>query len=135
MYQYLHTSMPSPSPRTAHYSPFLHLAILSVATAFSDDPVIANKDTRKKFADLCKSRIEDELGAPSLSAIQGLGLLGSYHSGLGQQTLGFVYFGELGGLPRFLTAVEQSMVLIQTSSVRYEFAYQSSSLANSTYRR
>ena len=93
MYRYLHTNMPSPSPRTAHYSPFLHLAILSVATAFSDDPIVVNKDTRKKFADLCKSRLEDELGAPSLSAVQALGLLGSYHSGLGQQTLGFVYFG------------------------------------------
>lgn len=93
MYRYLHAPESAPPPRTAHYSPFLHLAVLAVATAFSDDPAISDKDVRKRFADLAKQRLEDEMGAPSLSAVQGLSLLGSYHSGLGHQTRGFVYFG------------------------------------------
>ncbi|KAH8117681.1 hypothetical protein DFH11DRAFT_1807557 [Phellopilus nigrolimitatus] len=96
MYRYLHDNSPSSPPRTAHYSPFLHLAVLAVATAFSDDPVIASGDARKSFADLAKSQLEKELGTPSLSAVQGLSMLGSFHSGLGEQTLGFVYFVGLG---------------------------------------
>ena len=95
MYRYLHAPTTSPPPRTAHYSPFLHLSILAVATAFSDDPELSKKEVRKRFADLAKERLEDEMGAPSLSAVQALSMLGSYHSGLGEQTRGFVYFGRL----------------------------------------
>lgn len=91
----LHAPSCAPTPRTAHYSPFLHLCILAVASAFSDDPVISKESTRQRFADEAKNYIEGECQRPSISAVQGLSMLGSYFSGRGQQTLGFVYFGAL----------------------------------------
>lgn len=114
MYRYLHpptvqpttkpsstTSLPvpvsTPAPtmhvKTPHYSPFLHLALLAVASAFSDDPHIVHPDTRTRLADAAKSHIESECARPSVSAVMALGLLGSYFSGKGEQTVGFVYFG------------------------------------------
>jgi len=99
MYTYLHErtsdsqSQGSPSV-LAHYSPFLHLCVLSVATAFSDDPRVTDVKFRRRFVDEAKSLVEQECSHPSISAVQGLSMLGSYFSGLGEQTLGFVYFGE-----------------------------------------
>ncbi|KAH8100729.1 hypothetical protein DFH11DRAFT_1553940 [Phellopilus nigrolimitatus] len=57
----------------------------------------------KRYINICCSNNEaciifSELQqcTPSLSAVQGLSMLGSFHSGLGEQTLGFVYFVGLG---------------------------------------
>lgn len=101
-----HLSQPSPNAVSSHghakilphYSAFLHLCIMAVATAFSDDPGISSLATRARFADEAKRMIEDECARPSIAAVQGLSMLGSYHSGKGQQTLGFVYFGEQASL-------------------------------------
>lgn len=83
----------SPPLATTHYSPFLHLCVLAVATAFSDDPEVSDLNFRRRFVDAAKVLIEQECAHPSISAVQGLSMLGSYYSGLGEQTLGFVYFG------------------------------------------
>lgn len=117
MYRYLHpqnmstppsipstSSLPNPTPhtttaaapsppKTSHYSPFLHLALLAVASAFSDTPHIAHPATRTLLVNAAKAHIEAECARPSVSAVMALGLLGSYFSGRGEQTVGFVYFG------------------------------------------
>lgn len=112
MYRYLHPQSTQPSlsssstslhsatspntptpPKTPHYSPFLHLALLAVASAFSDNPHISHPATRALLAEAAKSHIEAECARPSVSAVMALGLLGSYFSGKGEQTVGFVYFG------------------------------------------
>ncbi|KAL5522840.1 hypothetical protein ACEPAG_8858 [Sanghuangporus baumii] len=80
-------------PRLAHYSPFLHNMFLAVGTAFSSDPEIRKPETRARFADEGKAYIEEECSRPNISTVQALGLLASYYSGQGQQTLGFTYFG------------------------------------------
>ena len=93
MHRALHAPSSVPPPKTAHYSAFLHNSLLSVATAFSDDPQISSMETRQKFADEAKSYIEEECSKPSISAVQALSVLASFYSGQGLQTLGFMYFG------------------------------------------
>ena len=104
MYTYLHpSSLPSgphaqrPAtslPRLAHYSPFLHNALLAVGTAFSSDPKVRKSKTRARFAEEGKVYIDEECSRPNISTVTALGLLASYYSGQGQQTLGFTYFGK-----------------------------------------
>lgn len=83
------------SPKLAHYSPFLHNSLLAVASAFSDDPEIRKTEVRERFVNEAKSYLEDECSRPNISTVQALGVLASYYSGRGQQTLGFMYFGLL----------------------------------------
>lgn len=79
--------------KTAHYSPMLHNALLAVATAFSDDPVIKEPATRQRYADKAKSLLEDECELPKLSAMTGLSILANYYSSTNHPTLGYIYFG------------------------------------------
>ncbi|KAL5498884.1 hypothetical protein ACEPAH_1402 [Sanghuangporus vaninii] len=88
-----HSRLSTSLPRLAHYSPFLHNMLLAVGTAFSTDPEIRKPETRARFADEGKAYIEEECSRPNISTVQALGLLASYYSGQGQQTLGFTYFG------------------------------------------
>ncbi|KAG6831081.1 hypothetical protein H0H87_006197 [Tephrocybe sp. NHM501043] len=92
MYQALSAPRSQPPSKTAHYSPMLHNALLAVATAFSDDPRIRDLRARHAFATLAKSYVEAECQQPNISVVHGLSTLGSYHSGLGEQTLGYLYF-------------------------------------------
>ena len=71
----------------------LHNAMLSVATAFSSVGVVRAAETRDAFASAAKALIEQECAAPRVATVQALGMLASYHSGRGEQTLGFMYFG------------------------------------------
>jgi hypothetical protein len=81
--------------KTAHYSPMLHNALLSVATAFSKDPVIKNPDSRQRYAEKAKSFLESECELPKLSAMTALSILANYYSSANQPTLGYIYFGML----------------------------------------
>lgn len=71
----------------------LHNALLAVATAFSSIGVIRAEETRGTFAGAAKMLLEQECAAPRIATVQALGMLASYHSGRGEQTLGFMYFG------------------------------------------
>ncbi|KAG6811774.1 hypothetical protein H0H92_005904 [Tricholoma furcatifolium] len=93
MCRMLRTPRSQTPPKTAHYSPMLHNSLLAVATAFSDDPRIRDIKTRQAFAILAKSYVEAECQQPNISVVHALSCLGSYHSGLGEQTLGYLYFG------------------------------------------
>jgi len=88
-------TIPSLSPplKTAHYSPMLHNALLAVATAFSDEPVIKNPTTRQRYADKAKSFLENECELPKLSAMTALSILANYYSSTNHPTLGYIYFG------------------------------------------
>ena len=91
-------TMPGTQPplKTAHYSPMLHNALLSVATAFSKDPVIKDPAARQRYADKAKSFLEGECELPKLSAMTALSILANYYSSGNQPTLGYIYFGMLG---------------------------------------
>ncbi|CCA66394.1 hypothetical protein PIIN_00080 [Serendipita indica DSM 11827] len=80
-------------PKTVHYTPMLHNAILSIALAYSEDPMLSSRSTRAKFVQQAKSTLEIECSRPSLACVQALAYIASFYSGEGEQTLGFLYFG------------------------------------------
>ncbi|KAI0317060.1 fungal-specific transcription factor domain-containing protein [Amylostereum chailletii] len=82
-----------PVPRTTHYSPMLHNAILALSTAFSDVPAVKAPGARKRFADKAMECLESEGERPSMSAVLALSILSNYHSSRGSPTLGYIYFG------------------------------------------
>jgi uncharacterized protein (UPF0147 family) len=71
----------------------LHNALLAVATAFSDEPVIKDPANRQRYADKAKSFLEDECELPKLSAMTALSVLANYYSSTNRPTLGYIYFG------------------------------------------
>ncbi|KAJ3921609.1 hypothetical protein F5877DRAFT_19082, partial [Lentinula edodes] len=93
MYRYLSVHRSQTPPKTSHYSPMLHNALLAVATGFSDDPQIRNFEARNFFADEAKRLMESEVQRPNVSVVHALSMLGSFHSSSGEQGLGYVYFG------------------------------------------
>jgi len=79
-------------PKTPHYSPMLHNALVALALSFADEPFNDIK-TRQIYASVAKSFIEAECRKPNLSVVHALSVLSSYHSSQGDQTLGYMYFG------------------------------------------
>ena len=73
----------------------LHNALLALATAFSDDPRIRDYKSRLYYATAARNYVDVECQSPNISAVHALSLLGSFHSSQGDQTLGYMYFGEL----------------------------------------
>lgn len=80
-------------PKTVHYTPMLHNAILALALAYSDVPQLSKRSTRVRFINQAKSTLEIECARPSLACVQALSYIASFYSGEGEQTLGFLYFG------------------------------------------
>lgn len=93
MYRYLSAPRSRNPPSTAHYSPMLHNAVIALASAFSDDPLIRDMKARQYFATAAKEYLEEECQKPNISVVHALSILGSYHSSQGDQMLGFLYFG------------------------------------------
>ncbi|TFK48724.1 hypothetical protein OE88DRAFT_1663816 [Heliocybe sulcata] len=93
MYLYLSVAETELPPKTPHYSPMLHNALLALSLAFSDKPHLKDINTRRMFANQAKQDIEKECDRPSISVVHGLSLIGSFHSTQGEQTLGYMYFG------------------------------------------
>lgn len=73
----------------------LHNAILALATAFSDDPMVLNIEFRRHFACKAKSYIETDSLQPSVCLVSALGLIATFHSSRGEQSLGYLYAGML----------------------------------------
>lgn len=94
MYRALSVPASQPPPKTPHYSPMLHNALIALAAAFSDDPRICDLATRQKFATVAKGYIDVECQKPNICVVQALSLLGSFHSSQGDENLGYMYFGE-----------------------------------------
>ncbi|KAF9011740.1 hypothetical protein BDQ17DRAFT_1503158 [Cyathus striatus] len=89
-------------PRTAHYSPMLHNALVALACCFSDDPRICDLNSRQYFAEEAKKYIEEECRRPTLSGIHALSTLASFYSSQGDQALGYAYFGMSARLSQSL---------------------------------
>lgn len=94
MYRVLRVPPSHAPPKTPHYSPMLHNALMSLATAFSDHPRIRDLNSRQYFARKAKDYIESECQRPNISVVHALSILASFHSSQGDQTLGYLYFGE-----------------------------------------
>jgi hypothetical protein len=73
----------------------LHNALVALATAFSEDPRVQDLKFRHYFANKAKSYIDIECREPDISVMHALSILGSFHSSLGDQTLGYMYFGTV----------------------------------------
>jgi hypothetical protein len=93
----------------------LHNALLAVATAFSDDPVIKDPTTRQRYADKAKSFLENECELPKLSAMTALSVLANYYSSTNHPTLGYIYFGILGSA-RSDCLISDSSILLGISA-------------------
>jgi hypothetical protein len=93
MYRVLRVAPDQAPPKTPHYSPMLHNAIVALAAAFSDNPTLRDIRTRRQFAKAAKAYIEEECEKPTICVVQALSLLGSFHSSNGDQNLGYLYFG------------------------------------------
>ncbi|KAI5116274.1 hypothetical protein M0805_009231 [Coniferiporia weirii] len=111
-------SSSSALPKLAHYSPFLHNILLAVAAAFSTDPVIRKAETRARFASEAKTYIEEECSWPNIGTFQALGMMASYYSGQGQQTLGFMYFGMSVRVAQALGLSADCTPLLHTGRLR-----------------
>jgi len=91
MYHALSVPRSEEPPRTQHYSPMLHNALLSLSTVYSDQAYLRDPKTR-----LCFVRAAEILQPhtkPDLSMIQALSLLGTYYSDSGDRIRGELYFG------------------------------------------
>jgi len=93
MYRALSVPPSQTPPKTPHYSPMLHNALVALALAFLDDPKFTDLKSRQYFANTAKSFIEAECQKPNLSVVHALSVLSSFHSSQGDQTLGYLYFG------------------------------------------
>ncbi|KJA23958.1 hypothetical protein HYPSUDRAFT_39482 [Hypholoma sublateritium FD-334 SS-4] len=93
MYRALSMPAANPVPKTPHYSPMLHNALVALGLAFLDDPNLRDLKSRQYFANKAKSYVETECAKPNLSVVNALSILASFHSSQGDQTLGYLYFG------------------------------------------
>jgi hypothetical protein len=71
----------------------LHNALVAVATALSDDLQVRDLASRQFFARKAKSYLEAECQNPNISVVHALSFLATFHSSLGELTLGYMYFG------------------------------------------
>ncbi|KAF7360524.1 Zn(2)-C6 fungal-type domain-containing protein [Mycena venus] len=91
MYRALSVPRSKEPPRTPHYSPMLHNAILSLSLAFSDEPYLRDPKTRLCFAAAAKSL--HAYTKADLSTIQAMAFLGSFYSDFGERIPAELYFG------------------------------------------
>ncbi|GHJ84926.1 hypothetical protein NliqN6_1328 [Naganishia liquefaciens] len=82
-----------PAPKTPHYSPMLHNAILAIALCFSDNPYLRLDSTRNRFAVEAKNHVEQEGTTPTVATVQALLHLASYHSTAAEHNIGWLYMG------------------------------------------
>lgn len=111
----LGSSLPSPPTRLSGYSPLLHNAILALACALSDDRRAKESSAPKSLARQAKAFVEDEGERPTLSTLQGLLLVGSFHSGNRLQGLGYIYSGIAFRMSQTRTSTSPS--LLETSTI------------------
>ncbi|KAH9939365.1 uncharacterized protein BXZ73DRAFT_89034 [Epithele typhae] len=102
MHRALSISPTAPCPKSAHYSPMLHNAVMALATAYSDDPVLKSPRCRNMFAKRAKSYIESDCQKPTIALITALSTLAAFHSVCGDQSLAYLYFGMAGRMSQSL---------------------------------
>jgi len=89
----LMTSPRNRPARTAHYSPMLHNAILSIGLRFSSDDKLRSLETLQKFSDEAKKHMRVEGMNPSVATVQALAHLASHHNLMAEHNLGWLQIG------------------------------------------
>lgn len=108
MYRALSIPRHDMPPRTAHYSPMLHNALLSIAVCYSDDPKIQDPRIREMFATEAGRLWQIEAAKPNIAVVQALAMLSSYHSSHLNPTVGHVYFAMSARLSQFRKILKYS---------------------------
>ncbi|KAF7360375.1 Zn(2)-C6 fungal-type domain-containing protein [Mycena venus] len=91
MYRALSVPHSEEPPRTLHYSPMLHNAILCLSLAFSDEPYLRDPKTRLCFATAAKTL--HAYTKADLSTVQAMNFLGSFYSDIGERIPAELYIG------------------------------------------
>ncbi|KAH8080060.1 fungal-specific transcription factor domain-containing protein, partial [Filobasidium floriforme] len=92
-------SSSSARARTAHYSPMLHNAILSIGLRFlshsssHSNHDLSSLDTLRKFSDEAKKHMRTEGMNPSVATVQALAHLASHHNLMAEHNLGWLQIG------------------------------------------
>ncbi|KAJ7507160.1 fungal-specific transcription factor domain-containing protein [Mycena galericulata] len=120
MYRALSRPPTQQRPRTPHYSPVLHNAILSLCTIFSDNPRIRDPRTREYFANAAKARLEAECQRPDISLVHALAFLGTYHSNNGDRIVGELYFGMCSRISVTLGLGVDSQVWVKSGLLTHQ---------------
>ncbi|KIY71692.1 hypothetical protein CYLTODRAFT_368800 [Cylindrobasidium torrendii FP15055 ss-10] len=107
-------------PKTHHYSPMLHNALIALASAFSDDVRIRDYKSRKYFADEAKRLWEVEAAKPNIAVVHALAILASFHSTNGEQTIGYMYFGMSARLSQALGLIFDSSAWVKAGIINQE---------------
>ncbi|KAI0083369.1 fungal-specific transcription factor domain-containing protein [Irpex rosettiformis] len=108
----------APAPKTSHYSPMLHNAMLALATAFSDDPAVLNIEFRRHFAGKAKSYIDVDVLQPNVCTVSALGLMATFHSSRGEQSLGYLYAGMSGRMTQALGLQIDCSAMVKSARIK-----------------
>ncbi|KAJ6449065.1 hypothetical protein C8R45DRAFT_147581 [Mycena sanguinolenta] len=90
MYRVLRVPRSQETLTTAHYSPMLHNALLSVSAAFSDNPYLRNPETRRYFALTAQAYFDIKKSDPN--TINGLSYIGAFYIDRGERIPAELYF-------------------------------------------
>ncbi|KAF7369302.1 Zn(2)-C6 fungal-type domain-containing protein [Mycena venus] len=93
MYRALSVPRSQRPPRTPHYSPMLHNALLAVSLNFSDDVHLREPRNRQYFINLALDSLQSECRKPDLSLIHALAFLGTFYADVGDRILADLFFG------------------------------------------
>ncbi|KAK7042501.1 Zn(2)-C6 fungal-type domain-containing protein [Favolaschia claudopus] len=80
MYRALRVPRSEEPPRTPHYSPMLHNALLALCAVFSDEPHLRDPRTRQHFVLAAQARMFEEIKRPNLSIVLALEFIGSFYA-------------------------------------------------------
>jgi hypothetical protein len=113
MYRALSVPRSEEPPRTPHYSPMLHNAVLAISAVFSDDPYIRDPATRQYFVRASRAGLFHEIEHPTLSMVHALAFIGTYYANEGERVQAELFFG----LWKFLC-----MMSLLTQALRNEYS-------------
>lgn len=105
------------SRRLTYYSPFLHCALMSLATSFSRNPGVRSKRVREQFARRAKEFLESECERPTLAAIHGLTFLSEHHASLGERGVAYLYSGMGYSMVRALGLCINGRIMVESNMI------------------
>ncbi|KAK7048574.1 Zn(2)-C6 fungal-type domain-containing protein [Favolaschia claudopus] len=91
MYRALSVPVTMDPPKTPHYSPMLHNAILASALVFSDDPYLRDPKTRLNFIRVAQARFD--LKKPDASMVHALAFIAMFYTDIGDRIPAELYLG------------------------------------------
>ncbi|KAF7326433.1 Zn(2)-C6 fungal-type domain-containing protein [Mycena sanguinolenta] len=120
MYRALSVSRFDQPPRTPHYSPMLHNAVVAVSTVFSDDPRLRDPNTRQYFARAAHALVFQEIQRPNISTVLALAFIGTFYTDIGDQTQGELFFGMSSRLSLTLGLGVDSTPLVKSGLIAHD---------------